>query len=130
MTNYLEFESDIRVLEEQIKKLKDPFNNEGLTEVDTNKINQIQKELDTKFKEVYSNLNRWQKTLIARHEERPRANFFISNLFSNFINLSGDRQFAEDKSVIAGFGVFEDQSVLVIGQEKGEDLDSRIERNF
>ena len=130
MTNYLDFESDIRVLEEQIKKLKDPFNNEGLTEVDTNKINQIQKELDTKFKEVYSNLNRWQKTLIARHEERPRANFFISNLFSNFINLSGDRQFAEDKSVIAGFGVFEDQSVLVIGQEKGEDLDSRIERNF
>ena len=130
MTNYLEFENEIKILEEQLKKLKDPFNNEGLSEVDTNKINQIQQELDLKLKEVYSNLNRWQKTLVARHEERPRAKFFIDNLFSNFINLSGDRQFADDKSVIAGFGVFEDQSVLIIGQEKGEDLDSRIERNF
>tara|TARA_B100001123_G_scaffold429654_1_gene548474 strand:+ start:1341 stop:2447 length:1107 start_codon:yes stop_codon:yes gene_type:complete len=130
MKNYLEFESDIKVLEEQLDKLKDPFNNAGLSEVDTEQINQIQNELDIKLKEVYSNLSRWQKTLIARHEERPRANFFINGLFSNFINLSGDRQFAEDKSVLVGFGVFEDQSVLVIGQEKGEDLNSRIERNF
>ncbi len=130
MKSYLEFESDIKVLEEQLNKLKDPFNNEGLAEVDTGKINQIQTELDQKLKQVYSNLSRWQKTLLARHEERPRAKFFINNLFSNFINLSGDRQFAEDKSVLAGFGVFEDQSVLVIGQEKGDDLDSRIERNF
>ncbi len=130
MRNYLEFESEIKTLEQQLEKLKDPFNNEGLAEVDTEKINQIQNELDQKFKEVYSNLNRWQRTLLARHEERPRANYFINNLFSNFINLSGDRQFAEDKSVLAGFGVFEDQSVLVIGQEKGDDLDSRIERNF
>ena len=130
MRNYLEFESEIKNLELQLEKLKDPFNNEGLTEVDTEKINQIQRELDKKFKEVYSNLNRWQKTLVARHEERPKAKFFIENLFSNFINLSGDRQFAEDKSVITGFGVFEDQSVLVIGQEKGDDLDSRIKRNF
>ena len=130
MRNYLEFESDIRGLEEQLDKLKDPFNNEGLAEVDTEKINQIQSELDQKLKEVYSNLSRWQKTLLARHEERPRAKFFINNLFSSFINLSGDRQFADDKSVLVGFGVFEDQSVLVIGQEKGDDLDSRIERNF
>ena len=130
MRNYLEFESEIKTLELQLEKLKDPFNNEGLAEVDTNKINQIQKELDSKFKEIYSNLNRWQKTLVARHEERPKAKFFIDNLFSDFISLSGDRQFAEDKSVITGFGVFEDQSVLIIGQEKGEDLNSRIERNF
>jgi len=130
MKNYLEFESDIKGLEEQLDKLKDPFNNEGLAEVDTEKINQIQSELDQKLKEVYSNLSRWQKTLLARHEDRPRAKFFINNLFSNFINLSGDRQFADDKSVLVGFGVFEDQSVLVIGQEIGDDLEGRIERNF
>ena len=130
MKNYLEFERDIKNLEEQLDKLKNPFNNEGLTEVDTGKINQIQIELDNKLKEVYSNLNRWQKTLLARHKERPRAKFFINNLFSNFINLSGDRQFADDKSVSVGFGEFEDQSVLIIGQEKGEDLDSRLKRNF
>ena len=105
MRSYLEFESDIKVLEEELDKLKDPFNNKGLAEVDTEKINQIQNELDQKLREVYSNLSRWQKTLLARHEDRPRAKFFINNLFSNFINLSGDRQFADDKSVLAGFGV-------------------------
>ena len=94
MKSYLEFESDIKGLEEQLDKLKDPFSNEGLAEVNTEKINQIQSELDQKLKEVYSNLSRWQKTLLARHEDRPRANFFINNLFSNFINLSGDRKFA------------------------------------
>ena len=88
MKSYLEFESDIKGLEEELDKLKDPFNNEGLSEVNTEKINQIQSELDQKLKEVYSNLSRWQKTLLARHEERPRAKFFINNLFSNFINLS------------------------------------------
>ena len=104
MRNYLEFESEIKGLEEQLDKLKDPFNKEGLAEVDTKKINQIQSELDQKLKEVYSNLSRWQKTLLARHEERPRAKFIINNLFSDFINLSGDRQFADDKSVLVGFG--------------------------
>jgi len=86
MKSYLEFESDIKGLEEQLDKLKDPFSNEGLAEVNTEKINQIQSELDQKLKEVYSNLSRWQKTLVARHEERPKAKFFINNLFSNFIN--------------------------------------------
>ena len=67
MKSYLEFESGIKDLEEQLDKLKDPFNSEGLSEVNTEKINQIQSELDQKLKEVYSNLSRWQKTLVARH---------------------------------------------------------------
>ena len=54
----------------------------------------------------------------------------IENLFTNFINLSGDRRFAEDEAVLAGFALFEGRSVLVIGQEKGDDLDSRLKRNF
>ena len=68
--------------------------------------------------------------MVARHEDRPKSKFFINNLFENFIPLSGDRLYGEDKSVLTGFAKFNDQSVLVIGQEKGEDLDSRIERNF
>jgi len=67
---------------------------------------------------------------VARHEDRPKAKFFIDNLFEEFIILSGDRFYGEDKSVIAGFGKFNNKSVLVIGQEKGEDLETRIERNF
>jgi len=130
MKNYLDFEKDVKVLEEELEQLKNPFSNEGISEVDTNKISTIQKEIDEKLTGIYSNLNRWQKTLIARHEERPKAKFFIENLFTDFVNLSGDRYFGDDKSVIAGFALFEERSVLIIGQEKGDDLDSRIKRNF
>ena len=130
MKSYLEFERDIKDLEEEIEKLKDPFNKEGLSEVDTDKISQIQLQIDEKLKVSYANLNEWQITQVARHEERPKAKFFIENLFTNFINLSGDRRFSEDEAVLAGFAQFEGGSVLVLGQEKGEDLDSRLKRNF
>ena len=130
MKSYLEFERDIKGLEEELEKLKDPFNKEGLSEVDTNRISQIQNEINDKLKASYANLNAWQKTQVARHEERPKAKFFIENLFTNFINLSGDRHFSEDEAVLAGFAKFEGRSVLVLGQEKGEDLDGRLKRNF
>ena len=130
MNSYLEFERDIKVLEEELEKLKDPFIKEGLSEVETEKISQIQREIDNKLKISYSKLNEWQITQVARHEDRPKAKFFIENLFTNFINLSGDRRFSEDEAVLAGFAEFEGRSVLVLGQEKGEDLDSRLKRNF
>ena len=130
MKSYLEFEKDIKVLEEELEKLKDPFSKEGISEVNTDKISQLQSEIDEKLKVTYKNLNEWQKTQVARHEERPKAKFFIKSLFQNFINLSGDRRFSDDESVLAGFGLFEGRSVLVIGQEKGDDLDSRLKRNF
>ena len=79
MKSYLEFERDIKGLEEELEKLKDPFNKEGLAEVETEKINKIQKEIDDKLKDSYANLNAWQKTQVARHEERPKAKFFIRN---------------------------------------------------
>jgi len=130
MKNYLDFEKDIKVLEDEIEKLKDPFNVEGISEVDTKKISEIQAEIDNKLKVSYSNLNDWQKTQVARHESRPKAKFFIENLFTDFINLSGDRKFGDDEAIIAGFAKFENKSVLVLGQEKGDDLNSRLKRNF
>ena len=130
MKNYLNFESDIKNLEDELDKLKDPYNQSGLSEVDTQKISQIQNELDEKFKMVYANLDPWQTTMVARHEDRPKSKFFIDNLFEDFIPLSGDRFYGEDLSVLCGFAKFNGVSVLVIGQEKGEDLDSRIKRNF
>ena len=130
MKNYLNFENDIKNLEYEIEKLKDPFNQEGLSEVDTKKISSTQTELDEKLKDIYSNLNPWQTTMVARHEDRPKSKFFIDNLFKDFIPLSGDRYYGEDKSVLTGFAKFNGGSVLVIGQEKGENLESRIERNF
>ena len=130
MKNYLNFETDIKTLEIEIEKLKDPYNDDGLSEVNTKKISEIQKEIDNKLGKIYSNLDPWQTTLVARHEDRPKAKFFIDNLFEDFISLSGDRFYGEDKSVLAGFATFNKKSVLVIGQEKGDSLDARIERNF
>ena len=130
MKNYLNFESEIKSLESELDKLKDPYNQEGLSEVDTNKISEIQNEIDSKLKKIYSKLDPWETTLVARHENRPKSKFFIDNLFDEFVSLSGDRFYGEDKSVISGFGKFNGKSVLVIGQEKGENLESRIDRNF
>ena len=130
MKNYLNFETEVKNLEKELEKLKDPYNQEGLSEVDTKNISKIQNELDEKLKDIYSNLDPWQTAQVARHEDRPKAKFFIDHLFEDFIPLSGDRFYGEDKSVIAGFGKFNNNSILVIGQEKGDDLESRIERNF
>ncbi|MDC1010664.1 acetyl-CoA carboxylase carboxyltransferase subunit alpha [Candidatus Pelagibacter sp.] len=130
MKNYLNFEADIKILENEIEKLKDPYNQDGLSEVDTKKISETQQAIDKKLKNIYSNLDPWQTTLVARHEDRPKAKFFIDNLFEDFVLLSGDRFYGEDRSVLAGFAKFDEKSVLVIGQEKGDSLETRIERNF
>ena len=130
MKNYLEFEKEVKNLEQDLESLKNPFDKDGISEVDTDKIKKIQNEIEDKLALTYSNLNSWQKTQVARHEDRPKAKFFIENLFEEFISLAGDRFYGEDKSVLTGFAKFNQTSVLVIGQEKGEDLDSRIERNF
>ena len=130
MKNYLNFETEIKTLEEELEKLKDPYDQSGLSEVDTKKISKMQIELDEKIKSIYSNLDPWQTTMVARHEDRPKSNFFIENLFDDFIPLSGDRHYGEDKSVLTGFAKFNNQSVLVIGQEKGDNLNDRIKRNF
>ena len=130
MKNYLNFELDIKDLEKELDELKDPYNNTGLSEVETDKISKLQTEIDEKLRDIYSNLNPWQKTQVARHEDRPKSKFFIDNLFEDFISLSGDRYYSDDKSVITGFAKFNNQSVLIIGQEKGDDLESRIEHNF
>ncbi len=130
MKNYLNFENEVKNLELELDKLKDPYNQEGLSEVNTSKISKVQSEIENKLKEIYSNLDHWQTTLVARHENRPKAKFFVDNLFEDFVQLSGDRFYGEDKSVISGFGKFNNKSVLIIAQEKGEDLESRIDRNF
>ncbi len=129
MKNYLNFEVDIKKIETELDQLKDPYN-ESLTEVDMEKINNLQSKLNEKLKYIYSNLNAWQTALVARHEDRPKSKFFIDNLFDDFIPLSGDRYYGEDKSVIAGFAKFNNKSILAIGQEKGDDLNTRIDRNF
>ncbi len=130
MRNYLNFETEVKELEEELDALKDPYNKEGISEVNTDEILSFEDRINSKLKKIYSNLNPWQTTQVARHEDRPRAKYFIEHLFEEFISLSGDRFYGDDKSVITGFAKFEGKSVLVIGQEKGENLEERLDRNF
>ena len=130
MKNYLNFETEVKELEAQLDELRDPFSNEGITQVNTNEIATFEEKINNKLESIYANLNPWQITQVARHEERPKARYFIENLFDDFIELSGDRFYGEDKSVITGFAKFNNKSVLVIGQEKGENLEERLDRNF
>ena len=130
MKNYLNFENEVKELEAELEGLKDPYNKEGISEVDTEEIASYEDKINDKLKKIYSNLNPWQTTQVARHEDRPKAKYFIENLFDDFISLSGDRFYGEDNSVIAGFAKLRNKSILVIGQEKGENLEERLDRNF
>ena len=78
MRNYLEFEKEIKSLEEDLDQSKNPFDKEGISEVDTNKIEKIQDEINEKLRSTYSKLNSWQKTQVARHEDRPLSLIHIS----------------------------------------------------
>ena len=77
MKNYLNFEKDIKSLENEIEKLQDPFAKDGITQVETGKLAKLQNDLSSKLNEIYSNLDPWQTTMVARHEDRPKSKFLL-----------------------------------------------------
>ncbi|MDR2007588.1 MAG: acetyl-CoA carboxylase carboxyl transferase subunit alpha, partial [Alphaproteobacteria bacterium] len=127
--HYLDFENEIALLE---NKLKDLSQANG-TIVGTNFSKEIES-LDAKYKKLlettYKNLTPWQKVMVARHQDRPHAMDYIKHMITDFTPLFGDRLFAEDSPMVAGLGRIKNQSVMVIGIEKGNDLESRIKHNF
>lgn len=127
-TVVLDFEKAIIELESKIEHLQSIAKDEDLDI--SREIKKLQKHLKTHMGNVYKNLSAWQKAQIARHPHRPHCLDYINSLISDFTLLSGDRCFGEDKAMICGIGSFENTPVVVIGQEKGNDLDSRIKYNF
>ena len=99
MRNYLEFEKEVKSLEDNLESSKNPFDKDGISEVNTEKIKNIQEEINEKLEGIYSNLNSWQKTQVARHEDRPRANFYINKIFSNFLINLLDLGLVKDEKV-------------------------------
>jgi len=93
-------------------------------------LERLRKALEKSTNEVYSGLSRWQKTLVARHPERPYVLDYVRHLMTDWVELHGDRAFADDPAVVAGFATFRGRSVAVIGHEKGRDTTERIRRNF
>lgn len=85
---------------------------------------------DKQLRTTYSRLTPWQKTQVARHPDRPKAQDYIDGLITQFMPLAGDRAFAEDAAVLGGMGRFQGRAVMVLGTEKGTDTDSRVKHNF
>jgi acetyl-CoA carboxylase carboxyl transferase subunit alpha len=90
----------------------------------------LRRELDKTTREVYSKLNRWEKTLVARHSDRPYTLDYVNNLIEDWVEVHGDRAYADDPAVVAGFGTFRGRSVAIVGHQKGRGTKDRIHRNF
>lgn len=126
-TVILDFEKTIVEIEEKIEHLQSITTDKMDMSAE---IKKLQKSLKSHMETVYRHLSPWQKAQIARHPERPHCLDYINALITNFVPLAGDRKFADDAAMVGGIGFFEDIPVVVIGQEKGNDLDSRIKYNF
>ena len=129
MAHYLDFEKPLAEIEGKAEELRAMARQNEDMDVEKDAEN-----LDLKAQEMlvdlYKNLTPWRKCQIARHPERPHCKDYIKALFSEFVPLAGDRNFADDQAVIGGLARFGDKPVVVIGHEKGSDTKSRIERNF
>jgi acetyl-CoA carboxylase carboxyl transferase subunit alpha len=126
---YLEFEKPLESLFQEIEKIKEVGEK---TKVDVSSaIEELNKKIDTTRTEIYSNLNDWQRVQLSRHPERPYTNFYISRIFSNYQELHGDRNVRDDKAIVGGFAMLNnEQSVMVIGHQKGVNTKMRQLRNF
>lgn len=127
-TVILDFEKTIVEIEEKINHLQSMSQGNDL---DISKeIKKLQKRLKAHCEQVYHHLTPWQKAQIARHQGRPHCLDYINSLITDFVPLCGDRRFSDDKAMVCGIGMFENMPVAVIGQEKGNDVESRIKYNF
>ncbi len=128
MDNFLDFEKPIADLEGKIRELESLDSGSDLEiNEDVAKLRQKASQL---LKTTYSKLTPWQKTQVARHVDRPKLHRIIAELVEDFTPFAGDRGFAEDHAIVGGLGRFRGQTVMVIGTEKGHDLETRLKHNF
>ncbi len=125
---FLDFEQPLAELEGKIEELR-YVQNESAVDI-SDEIDQLSKKSLKLTKDIYSDLSPWQITKIARHAERPYTLDYIRECFSDFIELHGDRHFADDQSIVGGLARFNGSACLVIGHQKGRDTKERAARNF
>ena len=124
MEKYFEFEKSIEEIDDKIKTL-------NYNEIkESNAIDEYKKKKIILFKKIYTQLTPWQKVQVARHPERPHTTDYISNIFQNFVPLAGDRKFSDDQAIVGGLASINNISVLVLGTEKGNSMESRLKHNF
>lgn len=126
--HYLEFERPIAELEAQIEELSRLSETTGMGVQD--QIESLRSRAQEMRKDAYSKLDAWQKTQVARHPDRPHFVDYAAALIEEFVELRGDRKFADDQAIMGGLGRFRGQPVVVIGHEKGRDTVGRVKHNF
>lgn len=126
--NYLDFEQPIADLEGKIEELRH-LGNDGEVKVDE-EVARLQAKAEKLLRTTYTKLSAWQKVQVARHAGRPHFSNYVSRLIDDYMPLSGDRAFADDKAIQGGIGRFRGRSVVVLGHEKGADTSGRVRHNF
>jgi len=128
MPTFLEFEKPIAELEGKIEELRHLSDQGDMNIAD--EVAKLQAKADRLLRQTYAKLTAWQKTLVARHPERPHFTDYVGALIEDFTPLAGDRAFAEDLAILGGLGRFRGRSAMIIGHEKGADTTSRLRHNF
>jgi len=128
MRHFLDFEKPIAELEGKIEELRRMSEPGGINIAE--EVARLSTVADRQLRATYAKLTPWQKTLVARHPDRPKASDYIAGLFTEFTTLAGDRAFADDAAVLGGMGRFQGRAVMVLGTEKGSDTESRVKHNF
>ena len=128
MRHYLEFEKPIAELESKIVELRH-LPNSGDVDI-ADEVMRLQDKVNKQIRATYAKLTPWQRAQVARHAERPHAQRYIDRLITDYTPLAGDRAFGEDAAIVGGLGRLQGRSVVVLGQEKGDDTESRIKHNF
>jgi acetyl-CoA carboxylase carboxyl transferase subunit alpha len=128
MRQFLDFEKPIAELEGKIAELRAMSAPEGMNIND--EVARLTEKADKQLRTTYARLTPWQKTQVARHEDRPKALDYIAQLITEYTPLAGDRAFAEDAAIVGGLGRFEGRPVMVLGTEKGSETESRVKHNF
>ncbi len=126
----LDFEKPIADLEQQLVRMKDFASNGHASPSIDQAIKDLEKNILRLKKTTYENLNRWQKVQLSRHVDRPYTMDYIGVICEEFVELHGDRQHADDKAMIGGFGTIEGQTFMIVGQQKGRNVKERQLRNF
>ena len=129
MRSYLDFEKSLAEFDAKVEELR-ALEAKGGGVVMSGEITKIEAKSDAAMRSIYDALTPWQKTQVARHPQRPHFTDYCSKLITEFTPMSGDRKFAEDEAIIAGFGRFRGEAVAVIGQEKGANTEARLRHNF
>lgn len=128
MHSYLDFEKPVAQLENKIEELK--LLSKAGDSSQTAEIIKLEEKLYKLLRQIYKELTPWQKTQVARHPDRPKFFDYLDGIFTNFLPLAGDRTFGDDQALIGGLCSIENQSIVIIGQQKGNDTESRIKHNF